>query len=59
MTDVFLGLVGPGNLVQRNVALIKHFKKQQVGKLFDVIGIINAVVAQLMAETPDFVDDAG
>ncbi len=39
--------------------LLSHFQEQQVGKLLDVIAIINAVMAQGVTKSPQFGYDVG
>jgi hypothetical protein len=51
--------VGGLNLGEVHAALLGHFQEQQVGELFDVIAVIHAVMAQRVAETPEFLDDVG
>jgi len=34
---------------------ISHFEKEQIGELFNIIPVINAVMTQGMAEPPEFV----
>ncbi|OQA05563.1 MAG: Chorismate synthase [bacterium ADurb.Bin374] len=43
-----------GNL---DFLLVGHLQEQQVRELFDVIPVIDAVVAQRVTEAPEFVDD--
>ncbi len=37
---------------------VGHFQKEQIGKLFQIIAIAYTVVAQGIAEAPDFTDNA-
>lgn len=39
--------------------LISHLEEEQIGQLFDVIAVINAVVTQRVAKAPELVDDVG
>jgi len=41
------------------VALIRHLEEQQVGQLFDIVAVVHAVMAQGMAEAPEFLNDVG
>ena len=38
---------------------MRHFEKQQKGQLLQIIAVAHAVVAQRMAEIPDFLDQGG
>jgi three-Cys-motif partner protein len=38
---------------------MRHLQKQQVGQLFQIIAIAHAVIAQGVAEVPDFLDEGG
>jgi len=40
-------------------ALIGHLEEQQISQLLNVIAIIHAVMAQCVAEAPEFLDDIG
>ena len=40
-------------------ALVGHLEEQQIRELFDVVPVVNTVVAQRMAEAPEFLDDVG
>ena len=42
-----------------DAALVGHLQEEQVGELLDVVAVIDAVVAQGVAEAPEFVDDVG
>jgi hypothetical protein len=53
-----LGVLG-FNLGQVNAARIGHLEEQQIGELFDVVAVVHAVVAQRVAEAPEFLDDVG
>lgn len=46
-------------VVWRSAVFIGHFKKQQIGQLFQIIAITDADVARGIAEGPDFADNAG
>jgi hypothetical protein len=37
--------------------LLGHFEEEQVGELGDVVGILDAIVAEDVAEVPEFLDD--
>ncbi len=39
--------------------LIRHLQEDQVGELLQIVAIAHAVVAQGVAETPDFLDEGG
>jgi hypothetical protein len=39
--------------------LVRHLEEDQVGELFEIVAIAHAVVAQRVAEAPDFGDDGG
>jgi hypothetical protein len=39
--------------------LVGHFQEDEVGELLQVVAVAHAVVAQGVAEAPDFGDDAG
>src|ERR1700733_7559774 len=43
-------------LWQFDVALIRHLQEQQIGKLLDVIAVINSIVAKRVTETPELLD---
>lgn len=36
-----------------------HFQKQQIGQLLDIVAVVDAVMAQGMAESPEFGYDIG
>ena len=38
-------------------ALVGHLEEQQVGDLLDVVAVVDAVVAQGVAEAPELLDD--
>ena len=40
-------------------ALVGHLEEQQVGQLLDVVAVVDAVVAEGVAEAPEFADDIG
>ena len=40
-----------------SAALVGHFQKQQIGELFDVVAVVDAVVAKRVAKAPEFLDD--
>ena len=42
---------------QLDAALVGHLEEQQVGDLLDVIAVVDPIVAQGVAETPEFLDD--
>ena len=42
-----------------DAALVGHLQEEQVGELLDVVAVIDAVVAERVAEAPEFVDDVG
>ena len=44
---------------QLDAALVGHLEEQQVGDLLDVVAVVDAVVAQGVAEAPEFLDDVG
>jgi hypothetical protein len=46
-------------VVRRLAVLIGHLQEQQVGELLQVVAVAHAVIAQGVAEVPDFVDDGG
>jgi hypothetical protein len=43
--------------MRRLAVLMRHLEKQQVGQLFEVVAITDAIVAQRVTEGPDFRDD--
>ena len=46
-----------GECTQVDAALIGHLQEQQVGQLLDVIAVVDAIVAECVAETPKFLND--
>ena len=38
-------------------ALVRHLEKEEVGELFDVVAVIDAIMPQRVAEAPEFVYD--
>src|SRR5207244_2397754 len=42
---------------QVDAAFVRHFEKEQIGQLLDVVAVVDAVVAQGVAEAPKFLDD--
>ncbi len=46
-------------LGQLDAAFVGHLEEEQVGELLDVVAVVDAVVAQGVAEAPEFVDDVG
>jgi hypothetical protein len=51
--DVRIAVVG------RLAVLIGHLQEQQIGELLQVVAVAHAIIAQGVAEVPDFVDDGG
>jgi len=51
---------GNGNfaVVRRPTIFISHFQEDEIGELFEVITVADAVIAERRAEAPDFGDDA-
>ena len=54
---VFFGN-GQFPVVWRLAEFIRHFQKKQIGELFQIIAIADAVIPQGIAEGPDLADDA-
>ena len=52
-------LVDLGVRRQVDAALVRHLEEQQVGQLLDVVAVVHAVVAQDVAEAPEFPNDVG
>ena len=56
---------GPGKrngarlVVGRLGALVGHLEEEEIGELFDVVAVAHAVVAQDVAEIPEFADNCG
>lgn len=48
-----------GKLVELDGAFVGHLHEEQVGDLLDVVAVVHAVVAESMAEAPEFLDDVG
>jgi len=48
-----------GSAVRRLRVLVRHLQEQQVGQLFQVVAIADAVVLQRVAEIPDLLDQGG
>jgi len=46
-------------ILKEDQRLVGEFQEEQVRKLLDVVAVIDAVVAQGVAETPEFLDDVG
>ena len=44
-------------VVRRLRVLVRQLQKQQVGQLLQVVAVTHAVVAQRVAEVPDFLDE--
>ena len=44
---------------QRDALLVGHLEEEQVGDLLDVVAVVDAVVAEGVAEAPEFLDDVG
>ena len=42
-----------------DAALVGHLEEEQIGELLDVVAVVHAVVAQRVAEAPEFLDDVG
>jgi len=38
---------------------VRHLEEQQVGELFDIVAVVDSVVAQRVAKAPEFLDDVG
>jgi len=55
---IFFGY-GQFPIVWRFAELIGHLQEEEIGELFQIIAIAHAVIAQGVAEAPDFADDAG
>ena len=39
--------------------LVGHLEEEQIGDLLDVVAVVDAVVAQRVAEAPEFLNDVG
>ncbi len=52
---------GQSHLLRRSsiASLVGHLEEEQVGDLLDVVAVVDAVVAQGVAEAPEFLDDVG
>lgn len=48
-----------GGFAEQGGLLVGHFEEQQVGELFDVVAIADAIVAEDVAVVPEFLDDGG
>jgi hypothetical protein len=66
--DVVVGQLGASVIAEHrpiailgdgDAALVGHLEKEQIGDLLDVVAIVDAVVAQRVAEAPEFLDDVG
>src|SRR5690606_4696362 len=66
--DVVVGQVGAAGvsdgrpravLGDGDAALVSHLEEQQVGDLLDVVAVVDAVVAQRVAEAPESLNDVG
>ena len=44
-------------IIGRLSPLVGHFEEEQIGELFDVVAVAHAVVAQDVAEVPEFADN--
>ena len=58
--------VGPGFFLQDvpvtarrdgNALFIGHLQEEEIGELFDIVAVVDAIVAERVAEAPEFVDD--
>ena len=46
-------------IMRRLAVFVGHFQEQQVSKLFQIVAVAHAVVAEGIAERPDFGNDGG
>jgi hypothetical protein len=42
-----------------DTAFIAHLQEEQICQLFDVIAVVDSIVAQRVAKAPEFIDDVG
>jgi hypothetical protein len=42
---------------QLNAAFIRHLDEQQIGDLLDVVAVIDSIVTEHVAETPELLND--
>src|SRR5581483_3031800 len=50
--------MGPVGVIRESeIALAGHLQEQQIGELFDVVAVADAVVAQCVTKTPEPGDD--
>ena len=40
-------------------ALVRHFEKEQIGELLDIIAVAHPIVAKNVTVVPEFLDDGG
>ena len=53
------GRDGARLVIGRLGALVGHLEEEEIGELFDVVAVAHAVVAQDVAEVPEFADNCG